>query len=115
MSMIIRLVFRLVKKLIYLLIKLIAVLWHTRWGKALLGIVVLLSVPELYQSGMWPLTIIICLIGLTLILVGIVQMTTRSSKLVPKHLRHLWQKVSASVLLKKDKLASIPNLKIFFK
>lgn len=113
--MILRVAFRPVKMVVYLIIKFVAILWHTRWGKVLLGIMVLLSVSALYQSSMWPLTISLCLIGLTLILVGIVQMMTRSNELVPKNLRHLWQKVSASVLLKKDKLASIPSLKIFFK
>jgi hypothetical protein len=113
--MIIRVAFRPVKVIVYLLIKFVAILWHTRWGKALLGIMVLLSVFVLYQSGMWPLTISICLIGLTLILVGIVQMTTKSNELVPKHLRHLWQKISASVLLNKNKLVGILGLKLFLK
>ena len=95
-----KIVFSIIKKLIKLLIKLISLLWLISWGKVLLGILVLLAIPAIYHSGMWPAAIIVCLIGLTLILIGIAQMTARSSELIPKNLRRLQQRVSAFVLSK---------------
>jgi len=90
-----KIVFSLIKRLIKLLIKLIGLLWLISWGKVLLGIVVLLSIPAIYQSGMWPVTIIVCLTGLTFILIGIAQMTARCDWLVLKPLRHLSQRFSS--------------------
>ena len=110
-----KVVFSIIKKLTKLLIKLIGLLWLISWGKVLLGILVLLSIPRISQSDMWPVAIMVCLIGLTLILMGIAQMTHRGSELVPKRLRHLWQRSSAFVLQKKETIAGIRGLKIFFK
>src|SRR6266849_10307823 len=90
-----KIVFSLIKKLIKFLIKLVGLLWLISWGKFLLGIVVLLSTPTIYQSGMWPVAIIVCLIGLTLILIGIAQMTARCDWPVLKPFRHLWQRFSS--------------------
>jgi len=117
MTMIIRIVFRVVKIFVYLLLKLMLRLWHTRRGKVVLGILLLLLVPQLWQSGMWPfLAIIVCLTGLTFIMIGILQIQKSSSSgLVPKNLRHLWQRTAASIVLNKDTIAAITNFKISLK
>jgi len=89
-----KVVFSLIKRLIKLLIKLIGLLWLISWGKVLLGILVFLSIPGIYQIGMWPVAIMVCLMGLTSILIGIAQMTARSGWLVPKNLRHMAESLS---------------------
>jgi len=115
MIMIIRVASRLVKIFIYLLLKFILLLWYTRWGKVVLGILLLLSTPQLWQSGMWPLAIIVCLTGLTFILIGILQIKKSSGGPASKNPRHLWQRAAASIVLSKDKIAAITNFKIFSK
>ena len=110
-----KIVFSIIKKLVKLLIKLIGLLWLISWGKVLLGILVLLAIPAIYQSGMWPVAIMVCLIGLTLILIGTAQMTARGSELISKSLRRLQQRVSVFVLSKKETVAGMRGLKFFFK
>lgn len=90
-----KIVFSIIKKLVKLFIKLIGLLWLISWGKFLLGIMVLLSIPAIYQSGMWPVAIIVCLIGLTLMLIGIAQMTARCDWPVLKPLHYLCQRFSS--------------------
>jgi hypothetical protein len=117
MTMIIQVVSRLVEIFVRLLLRSIRRLWYTRWGKIVLGtLLFLLAPPQLWQSGMWPLAIIICLTGLTSIVIGILQIKKSSSGgPVPRNLRHLWQRASASIVLNKDKVAAITNFRISLK
>ncbi len=117
MVMIIRIVFRLVKVFVHLLLKFMLRLWHIPRGKVVLGILLLLVVPQLWQNSMSPfLAIIVGLTGLTFIVIGILQIKKSSSGgLVPKNLRHLWQRTAASIVLNKDTIAAITNFKISLK